>query len=136
MPNLLVGLQNGLRIQVSSCLKAQHSVVVISWGMLFRYPYLQFLFSRLLQKHRKYYGFRLVCGLPNLLSAYARARAARARQMSQYLGACGARARARRACVPTKHRATATTPTSPTTTTTTTTTTNSHSLPRHCRWVR
>ena len=98
MPNLLVGLQNGLRIQVSSCLKAQHSVVVISWGMLFRYPYLQFLFSRLLQKHRKYYGFRLVCGLPNLLSAYARARAARARQMSQYLGACGARARAARVC--------------------------------------
>ena len=33
MPNLLVGLQNGLRIKVSSCLKAQHSVVVISWGI-------------------------------------------------------------------------------------------------------
>ena len=33
MPNLLVGLQNGLKIKVSSCLKAQHSVVVISWGM-------------------------------------------------------------------------------------------------------
>ena len=72
-------------------------------------------------------GFGLVCGLPDLLSAYVRARAARARarQMSQYSGAC--LARARRACVPTKHRAT---------TTTTTTTTNSHSLPRHCRWVR
>ena len=35
MPNPLVGLENGLRFQVSSGLKAQHSVVVISWGILY-----------------------------------------------------------------------------------------------------
>ena len=33
MPNPLVGLENGLRFQVSSALKAQQSVVVISWGI-------------------------------------------------------------------------------------------------------
>ena len=78
----------------------------------FRYPYLQFLFSRLLQKHRKYHGFGLVCGLPNILSAYVRARA-RAKRVRIW-------GLVWRACVPTKHRSTATT--------TTTTTTTQHQL--------
>ena len=68
--------------------------------LLFRYPYLKFLFSRLLQKHRKYHGFGLVCGLPNLLSAYVRARAARARAPNESVfgGVFGARARGARVC--------------------------------------
>ena len=57
----------------------------------------KFLFSRLLQKHRKYHGFGLVCGLPSfpICAGSRRAARARARQMSQYLGSCLARARAR-----------------------------------------
>ena len=62
--------------------------------LFFRYPYLQFLLSRLLQKHRKYHGFGLDSGLPNLLSAYVRARAARARAPNESVfgGVFGARA--------------------------------------------
>ena len=60
--------------------------------LLFCYPYLQFLLSRLLQKHRKYHGFGWVCGLPFFAHMCGLAR-----RLSQFLGMCLARARARRA---------------------------------------
>ena len=115
--------------------------------LFFRYPYLQFLFSRLLQKHRKYHGFGLVCGLPNILSAYVGARAARARQKSQDLGACLARARGARVRQQNtvqqqqqqqqqQHQQHQQHQQQQQQQQQQQPNTNSHSLPRHCRWVR